>query len=161
MNPPSEPHRFEGVPVLQALSDLVDFVRRDFVRCDRRLDPLAVKAMACHVFGMQRQGPRVRADPRVDRALRVCGVARPGVLAGLADPARTDRIDFDRTVTAQQVIVGVHRAGLEAAIPKSAGAALAIVDAADAATPPRNLMALTQPIAAGVSSRYTRSVINK
>ena len=104
---------------------------------------------------MQRQLLRVRADQRVGRALRVCCVARPGVVAGLADPARMDRIEFDVAAAARRVILAVHWAGLEAAFPTGAGAAVAIMDVADVATAQRSLLALTQPIAAGVSSSGT------
>lgn len=120
--------RSEGVLALQASPDLVDFVQRD-----GRLDPLAVEALARCRFGIQRKVLRVRADQRVGRALRVCGVARLGVVAGLADHACTDRIEFDVAVAAQQVIVGLHRAGLEAAFPEGACATVAIVDEADVA----------------------------
>ncbi len=112
---------------------------------------------ACCVWSIDPCGCAVE---RIDRALRVCCIARPDVAAGLADHARTDRIEFDVAVAAQQVIVGLHRAGLEAAFPKRAGAAVAIVDVADVATPQRSTLALTKPVAAGVSSRCTGWVIN-
>lgn len=54
---------------------------------------------------------------------------------GVADPADADGLEFDAALAAQQAIVGVHRAGLEAPLPKGAGAAVAIVDVADVATP--------------------------
>jgi hypothetical protein len=44
----------EGVLALQALPDLVDFLRRD-----GRLGPVAVEAFARRVFGIQRQVLRV------------------------------------------------------------------------------------------------------
>lgn len=112
---------------------------------------------ACCVWSIDPCGCAVE---RIGRALRLCGVARPGVVAGLAYPVRTNRVEFDAAAAALQVIVGVHRAGLEAAFPKRAGAAVAFIDVEDVATPQRSVMALMQPIAAGVSSRCTWWVIS-
>lgn len=123
---------------------------------------------------MTRSRPRVTDGPDAPcdaRALASASAVNPNLervqsalsagawLEQASSVAGADGLELDVALAAQQAIVGVHRARLEAAFPTGAGAAVAIIDVADVATPQRSFMALMQPIAAGVSSRCTRWVI--
>src|SRR5690606_18964885 len=118
----------ENVLALERRADLPDFVR-----VQPGDDQRAVGGSACRVVGAERAVTRVGLDQRVGRAARVGGVARPRVIRRIGHHPGAHRVELDVPVAPQQVVVAVDQAGLVAAFPQGAGAAVAVVDVADVA----------------------------
>lgn len=70
----------------------------------------------------------MRGDQRVGRRRGVAAMARPAVAGGVFHHARTQRVELDVALAAQQVVIVHHRAGLVPPLPQRAGPAVVVVD---------------------------------